>query len=121
MRAVVVDEEAGLIVTACRDEEVRVFDAGTGECVHVWRGHWEEVTGLALLGVGNRKEVVSVGIDGTVRCWSLDRGIMGEARRREEENGTVEREAVVGEEEKGPKLTEEEEAELRELMSDDDE
>ncbi|TKA74873.1 hypothetical protein B0A55_05041 [Friedmanniomyces simplex] len=117
VRDVVVDEETGLVVTACRDEEVRVWDASSGELVCVYSGHYEEVTGLALVrGWG----VVSVSIDGTVRRWSLE---TGEMRKYLEE---IEREKAGGEakegkrEEKEGMLTAEEEAELAELMDDDD-
>lgn len=127
VRAITVDEEAGLIITACRDEEVRVWDASEGRLIHTWRGHFEEVTGLALVkcadGKGN--DVVSVSIDGTIRCWSLDRRVMGAARQREEESGEVGGEKKENENgngnKKGPMLTAEEEAELAELMSDEDE
>lgn len=113
VRDVLLVEDLGLVVTACRDEEVRVWDAGTGELVVVYEGHWEEVTGLVRWG---RSGVVSVGIDGTIRRWSLERG---EMRRVREERG---REGGGGDEERmgRPGLTAEEEAELAELMDDDD-
>ncbi|KAF2397278.1 WD40 repeat-like protein [Trichodelitschia bisporula] len=107
VRDVIVDERRGLVVTACRDEGVRVWDRGTGKCVAELEGHWEEVTGLALVGKG----VVSVGIDGTVRWWPLDRTELERlARRPEEEEGGKSK--VV--------LTAEEEAELAELLDDSD-
>ncbi|WPH01185.1 WD domain-containing protein [Acrodontium crateriforme] len=119
VRDVLFVEHLGLVVTACRDEEVRVWDAGSGDCICVYKGHYEEVTGLALLG---QDRVVSVSIDGSVRTWSLKKWEM--ARFREE----VEKEKVDGiaapkdEVKKGEgMLTAEEEAELAELMDDDDE
>lgn len=120
VRAIIFDPLSNLIVTACRDEDVRVFDADTAKLVHTWRGHFEEVTALALIksDTGRGNDVVSVSIDGTVRCWSLDVGVMGAARKREVEQGEV-----VGEEKeekgKGLELTAEEEAELAELMGED--
>ncbi|KAJ5682279.1 hypothetical protein N7462_005444 [Penicillium macrosclerotiorum] len=110
VRDIVIYEAGGWVVTACRDEEVRVWNRSTGELHHTFSGHFEEVTGLALVG----STVVSVGIDGTVRQWSL---------RPDELQKAVEL-AKTGpkEEEKAndePMLTEEEERELAELMGDD--
>lgn len=109
-------EDLGLVVTACRDENVRVWDAGSGECVCVYEGHFEEVTGLARVG---RSSVVSVSIDATVRRWSLEKAEMrkfGEERAKEArgEGG----EGPAGGKGK-PALTAEEEDELAELMGDD--
>ncbi|KAM0713659.1 hypothetical protein Q7P37_010621 [Cladosporium fusiforme] len=112
-------EDLGLVVTACRDENVRVWDAGSGECVCVYEGHFEEVTGLARVG---KSSVVSVSIDATVRRWGLDKAEMkkfGEERAREArgEGG----DGPAGGKGKGkPALTAEEEDELAELMEDDD-
>lgn len=123
VRDIVVDQEAGWVITACRDEDVRVWNASTGDLVCTFVGHYEEVTGLALLpGLdGQRaKRVVSVSIDGTVRVWSLDAGEMKKVNEEAERlaNGVVETEK---EEVKESLLTAEEEAELAELMDSDDE
>ncbi|KAL8742444.1 MAG: hypothetical protein Q9190_005067 [Brigantiaea leucoxantha] len=111
--SVVVDELGGMVVTGGRDEDVKVWDKGSGELVHVYRGHYEEVTALVVVG----REVVSVGIDGTVRRWGLRAEELREAKRREEEEeeGKEEEKEVV----KGGVLTEEEERELAELMAED--
>ena len=121
VRAIIFDAASNMVVTACRDEEVRVYDAETGRLVHIWRGHFEEVTALALIrsGDGRGNDVVSVSIDGTVRCWSLDVSVMGQAREREEVNGEVVGEAKE-ERGKGVELTKEEEDELADLMDDSD-
>ncbi|KAK1043564.1 hypothetical protein LTS16_007910 [Friedmanniomyces endolithicus] len=116
VRDVVVDDARGMVVTACRDEEVRLWDAGSGDLVCVYGGHYEEVTGLALVeGWG----VVSVSIDGTVRRWSLERKGMREYAEavEREKAGMVEEGKAEGRE---GVLTAEEEAELAELMDDDD-
>ena len=42
--------DLGWLFTACRDEEVRVWDLGTGELVCTYSGHFEEVTGLEVVG-----------------------------------------------------------------------
>lgn len=111
-------EDLGLVVTACRDEGVRVWDAGSGECVCVYEGHFEEVTGLARVG---KSTVVSVSIDGTVRRWGLERGEMKKfAEERAKEARGEGGEASAGEGKGKPQLTAEEEDELAELMEDDD-
>jgi WD40 repeat protein len=114
VRDVVVDEEGGWVVTACRDEEVRVFDKGTGKLHHVFSGHFEEVTGLVLL---PGQKVVSVSIDGTVRQWSLKAADLKKAVQEAEDES-------LGKEKEEPKkenvMTAEEEAELAELMGDSD-
>ncbi|KAJ5904078.1 hypothetical protein N7504_006461 [Penicillium tannophilum] len=111
VRDIVVHEDGGWVVTACRDEEVRVWNRSTGELHHVFSGHFEEVTGLVLVG----STVVSAGIDGTIRQWSL---------RPDELQKAVElanKGPVVAEPEPSTEsmLTEEEERELAELMEDD--
>lgn len=123
VRDVVVDQDAGLVITACRDEGVRAWNASTGDLTCLFDGHYEEVTGLTLVpGTDGQRanRVVSVSIDGTVRTWSLDatemQKIREEAERRE--NGVEEPEK---EEVKESMLTAEEEAELAELMDSDDE
>ncbi|OJJ49858.1 hypothetical protein ASPZODRAFT_109673 [Penicilliopsis zonata CBS 506.65] len=110
VRDVVVYEAGGWVVTACRDEEVRVWSRSTGELYHTFSGHFEEVTSLAFVG----STIVSAGIDGTVRQWSL---------RPDELRLAVEqaRKPPVEEENKpgDSLLTEEEERELAELLEDD--
>ncbi|KAI2791237.1 hypothetical protein POX_c04094 [Penicillium oxalicum] len=107
VRDVLVYENGGWVVTACRDEHVRVWNRSTGQLHHTFSGHFEEVTGLALVG----STVVSVGIDGTIRQWSV---------RPDELQKAVDLAKKGPIEEKKPEtetmLTEEEERELAELM-----
>ena len=113
VRDVVVHEALGVVVTACRDEEVRIWDLAAGDLLCTYSGHYEEVTGLVLRG----QSVVSVSIDGTVRKWGLRRQDM-ELYWKElekEADGTVDDAPK-----KGGVLTAEEEAELAELMDDSD-
>lgn len=112
VRDVVVSEAAGVVVTACSDEEVRVWDKAEGVLRHVWRGHYEEVTGLVVLEGG--REVVSVSLDGTVRRWGLSGAAIERAKEEEQRaRDGVEKESVEKE-----MLTEDEERELQELMDD---
>jgi WD40 repeat protein len=107
-------EDLGLVVTACRDEEVRVWDIASGKCICVYEGHFEEVTGLARVG---RSTVVSVSIDSTIRQWGLDKAEMKKYSEEREKAASGE----GSEESRGkPQLTAEEEDELAELMDDSD-
>ncbi|KAJ5180667.1 hypothetical protein N7492_003877 [Penicillium capsulatum] len=110
VRDIVVYETGGWVVTACRDEEVRVWNRSTGELYHTFSGHYEEVTGLLLA----ESVVVSVGIDGTIRQWSLRPDELQQAVELAK-TGPVEEEQPKGE----TMLTEEEERELAELLEDD--
>lgn len=123
VRDVVIDQQAGWVITACRDEEVRVWSSASGELACVFSGHFNEVTGLALMppAQGTRaNRVVSVSIDGTLRTWSLD---PSEIKKVREEAELRQKGLEVEEEpeQKESMLTAEEEAELAELMDSDDE
>lgn len=115
VRDVLPFEELALVVTACRDEEVRVWEISSGKLVCTYSGHFEEITGLARV-AGDGKKVVSVSIDGTVRQWSLERQDMVKYQEDLAKGDKVEE----GAEKKEGLLTAEEEAELAELMDDDD-
>ncbi|TVY84133.1 putative WD repeat-containing protein [Lachnellula suecica] len=113
VRAVAVTSD--WVITAGRDEDVKVWDRSTGKLWHVYEGHYEEVTGLVLL---DEKAVISVSIDGTVRTWGLGKIDLDKARteREAKQKGEVKEEKVKP---KKSLLTEEEEAELAELMDSD--
>ena len=93
----------------------------------MYEGHFEEVTGLAI--VKKHRMVVSVSIDATVRRWSLEDGELERAVRETEEkkkkNGggaggaLAEGEGEGGGEMKARGMTEEEEKELEDLMNDE--
>lgn len=115
VRAVVVTGD--WVVTAGRNEDVKVWDRITGKLHHVYQGHYEEVTGLVVL--EGEKKVVSVSIDGTIRSWDLSKPELEQAIKEKED----EAKGVVKEVKIQPKkslLTDEEEAELAELMDSDD-
>ena len=116
-------------MTAGRSEEVKVWEKGSGKLVHVYGGHFDEITAMLL--VEKRREVVSVGIDGTVRRWSVKsqdlqkakHDVEEEARKRERGEEVTEDEEVkggVGKENGKLAMTEEEERELEDLMADSD-
>jgi WD40 repeat protein len=106
VRAIAVTGE--WVVTAGRDEDLKVWDQSTGKLRHVYDGHYEDVTGIVAL-PGER--VVSVSIDGTVRTWEISRSALEKAIEKKEERIEV-KESV---------LTAEEEAELAELMGSESE
>ncbi|KAI9774857.1 MAG: hypothetical protein M1840_000073 [Geoglossum simile] len=115
VRDVLLDDSGRWAVTACRDEEVRVWDIATGKLHHTFSGHFEEVTGLALLG----QKLVSISIDCTIRQWSLKPKDLQAAiaAAEEEAKGCGAKEEPIK-----PKpsalITEDEERELAELMED---
>lgn len=121
VRAVAIDETGGHIITAGRSEDIKVWDRGSGDLVHTLEGHFEEVSGLVMLG----QRCISVGIDCTVRTWSLKPEEMQNARSKQErdQKGRMAGVGVVDDHQietaAGGGLTEEEERELAELMQDE--
>ncbi|KAI4610945.1 hypothetical protein J4E80_007976 [Alternaria sp. BMP 0032] len=115
VRDVAIDEDGGWLVTVCRDEEVRVWDKSSGKLHHTFSGHFEEVTGLLLLG----QRVISVSIDATVRQWSLKPQELAKAIQEAEDERLGKEEDKEPEHKEGM-MTAEEEAELAELLGDSD-
>ncbi|KAF2826556.1 WD domain-containing protein [Ophiobolus disseminans] len=114
VRDVAIDEEGGWAITACRDEDIRVWDKGSGKLHHVFSGHFEEVTGLVLL---SGQRLVSVSIDATIRQWSLRAQELANAVQEAEAERLEAAEEVEPEKTEGM-MTAEEEAELAELLQD---
>ncbi|KAH7089783.1 WD domain-containing protein [Paraphoma chrysanthemicola] len=114
VRDVAVDEDGGWVITACRDEHVRVWEKGSGKLHHIYVGHFEEVTGLVLL---PKQRLVSISIDATIRQWSLKPQDLAKAVKEAEDErlGKDQREEP---EKKEGVMTAEEEAELAELLED---
>lgn len=115
VRAIAIYETGGLVVTVCRDENVRVWEKGSGKLVYMYEGHYEEVTGVVV--DEKRGRAISVSIDGTVRTWGLK---LEDIRQATELAEKAKKGEVEQEEKKESMLTAEEEAELAELMDDDD-
>lgn len=115
VRDVVTHDRYGWVITACRDEEIRVWNSATGDLHHIFSGHYEEVTGLCLTG----DLLISVSIDATLRRWSLAPTELQKAVEEAKNPRLLEQEPE-------PKtdlsmLTEEEEAELRAMMEAEEE
>ena len=116
VRAVAVDERGGWVVSAGRDEDVKIWDRASGKLHHTFIGHFEEITGMLLTG----QTLVTVSIDATIRQWSLRAEDLGKAvREAEEAKIGVEKEAKVMQ--KQVSITDDEEKELADLMGSDDE
>lgn len=114
VRDIVVYSPSGLAITACRDEEVRVWNTGTNQLMHIFTGHFEEVTGLALLG----STLVSISIDATLRRWSLAAQDLAKAIAEAKKPSLLEEVPEPKNDFGG--LTEEEEAELRAMMEEEE-
>jgi WD40 repeat protein len=115
VRDVAVHDKYGLVITACRDEEVRVWNGSSGQLVHIFTGHYEEVTGLALAG----DLLLSVSIDATLRRWSLAPADLQKAVQ-EAANPDLAKDVPEPDTDLSM-LTAEEEAELRAMMEDEEE
>ncbi|RKU40876.1 hypothetical protein DL546_000880 [Coniochaeta pulveracea] len=106
------------VITAGRDEDIRVWDRANGKVHVVLGGHYDEVTDLVVLGSGREERLASVSVDGTVRTWPLD--VAGLEKAVEEQKVVEGEKDEPKEESKEGLLTAEEEAELAELMDDDE-
>ncbi|KAI0131287.1 WD40 repeat-like protein [Daldinia grandis] len=113
VRAVAVTDR--WIITAGRDEDIKVWNRSSGKLYSILEGHYDEVTDLVVLNAGKR--IVSVSIDGTVRTWSLGQAELDKINKDREDKGL--RNETPEEPKKGV-MTAEEEAELLELMEDDE-
>lgn len=119
VRAVVVTDQ--WVITAGRDEDLKVWDRTSGDLCYTLEGHYDEVTDLVVLesANGHVERFVSVSIDGTVRTWPLDKAGLAAAVQEQAKpaiNGTGDEQK---ESEPPSGLTAEEEAELAELMDED--
>jgi WD40 repeat protein len=116
VRAVIPTEN--WVITAGRDENVKVWDKSSGKLYCTLEGHYEEVTDLILLrdSRGLPEKVCSVSIDGTIRTWPLKKTDLDEVVKKIEESKkpAEEEDKLEGD----GLLTAEEEAELAELMDD---
>lgn len=117
VRAIAMTDE--FVITAGRDEDLKVWDKATLDLVCVLQGHYDEITDLVVLekGLGNGERLVSVSIDGTVRNWPLDKAGLDAAVKEQAKPAADENESDQAKD-SADMLTAEEEAELAELMDD---
>ncbi|KAL1921027.1 uncharacterized protein VTP21DRAFT_11662 [Calcarisporiella thermophila] len=107
------------VFTGCSDGDVRVWDIGSGALVTVLEGHFDEVSCMQIFGTF----LYTGSLDGTVRKWSITTREMQERRKKyleNEEEAQKQREKRKEQEVSQTGLTEEEERELAELMSEED-
>ncbi|PSR93635.1 WD40-repeat-containing domain protein [Coniella lustricola] len=118
VRAVAVTDQ--WVITAGRDEDLKVWDRASGSLYCILQGHYDEVTDLVVLtrGMGHGERLVSVGIDGTIRTWPLDRVALDAAVEEQNKPLSTETEGQEIGAHSADALTAEEEAELAELMDD---
>jgi WD40 repeat protein len=57
-----------MLVTSSADKTLRLWEARTGECLKVFKGHQETVLDFDLSGA----RIVSGSDDGTVLVWAMD-------------------------------------------------
>ena len=119
VRSIAIDDVGGYVVSAGRDEGVKVWDKGSGDLKGVFEGHYEEVMSVVVVG----RRAVSGGIDGTVRVWELNAQSLERASKEAEDvrNGVEEVEGAEGEGEGKENqfgIDEDEMRELEELMED---
>ncbi|KAG2235234.1 hypothetical protein INT48_004701 [Thamnidium elegans] len=103
------------IVTGSSDDDIRVWDIGSGKLICTIEGHFDEVGCLEISGT----TLYSGSLDCSIRKWSLTTSaikIYNETREAKLKRLEAER----MEEQKKSDLTEEEERELAELMLSDD-
>ncbi|KAI7773039.1 hypothetical protein LA080_012115 [Diaporthe eres] len=119
VRAVVVTDQ--WVVTAGRDEDIKVWDRASGKLYCSLEGHYDEVTDLVLLdgGHGQENRLASVSIDGTVRTWPLGKAGIDAVVKDQQKAVTNGAGDDQSKEEPEKLLTAEEEAELAELLDDD--
>lgn len=118
VRAVTLSEQ--WVITAGRDEDIKVWNRTSGKLYCSLQGHYDEVTDMVILkgGNGQKDKLVSVSIDGTVRIWPLDKTGLDTAVQEQEKVDEGGDEDKV-EEKPESSMTADEEAELAELMEDD--
>jgi WD40 repeat protein len=104
------------VITAGRDEDVKVWDRTSGKLYCTLEGHYNEVTDLVILDQGKR--VASVSIDGTVRTWLLHKSDLDKINKERDEKASKVEKEVPAESGEGL-MTVEEEAELAALMEED--
>ncbi len=72
--SVQVSSDGRLILAACSDRAVRVWEAATGREVQTLRGHTDDITVARFLPNPDGEQVVTASRDKTVRVWDLRSG-----------------------------------------------
>ncbi|RKO97942.1 hypothetical protein CXG81DRAFT_11429 [Caulochytrium protostelioides] len=101
-----------LIATGARDEAIRFWDPVTDQCVHRITSHFDAITALVV--DTPRQRLWSASLDGTLRQWDLTSII---PQRASDQAAT---QPVIPARRSKLAMSAEEEAELAELLSDDE-
>lgn len=104
------------VITAGRDEDIKIWDRTSGKLYCSLEGHYDEVTDLVVL-QGAVERLVSVSIDGTIRTWNLEIASLDELVKEQQKSQEKDAEEVG---KSASLLTADEEAELAGLMDDDE-
>ncbi|KAI8049464.1 WD40-repeat-containing domain protein [Syncephalis plumigaleata] len=103
------------VATGCRDEDVRVFDVASGQLVAILEGHFDEIMSI----VAHNGVLYTASLDATIRRWSMTDIAAGKYILK---SGDQQDDMTASNEETSTTrdnlLTEEEERELAELLSD---
>jgi WD40 repeat protein len=75
VRAVAVTPDGRQALSGSPDGTLRLWDLASGQALHTFTGHSEEVWAIAVTPDG--RTLVSGGVDGTVRVWRLPAGLLG--------------------------------------------
>ncbi|KAJ3001546.1 hypothetical protein HKX48_002814 [Thoreauomyces humboldtii] len=120
VRSLAVFPNGGYVVTGGRDENVRIWDVASGECLKTLSGHFAEVSDIKIRGA----TIWTASLDGTIRTWPItekDLKPNPDARTAITAAEAAPAEATKRRgNKKAVKMTEEEERELAELMGSDD-
>jgi WD40 repeat protein len=112
------------VITAGRDEDIKIWDRTSGKLYCVLDGHFDEITDLVISkgSRGTAEQLVSVSLDGTIRTWSLDKQELEKViqEKLDRAEGVTEETAEEAAEEPADDLmTAEEAAELAALMDEE--
>ncbi|MEJ7593172.1 MAG: WD40 repeat domain-containing protein [Planctomycetaceae bacterium] len=73
-QSVQVSSDGSLILAACSDRAVRVWEAATGREVQTLRGHTDDITVARFLPNPEGEQIVTASRDKTVRVWDIRSG-----------------------------------------------
>ncbi|TPX09954.1 uncharacterized protein E0L32_008801 [Thyridium curvatum] len=118
VRAVAVTDQ--WVITAGRDENLKLWDRASGRLYCSLEGHYDEVTSLVVLRGPNKglDRLCSTSLDGTIRLWSLAKPDVDAMVKEQQQPKNLEEQDEKKEGMEGM-LTAEEEAELAALMDED--
>ncbi|KAI9293531.1 WD40 repeat-like protein [Neoconidiobolus thromboides FSU 785] len=109
VRSIYVTEDNRYCITGGRDEIIRVFDVLNETLLGTFNGHWDEITAITF--INKDQKIISASLDGSLRSWLL-KDIGKQPNFEDLKPLEYSKPSNVT-------LTEEEEKELEDLLSDD--